>query len=398
MRLRSGLTATGLAGVLITTAAAPAAAAPATDYEMPFPCKQEWYGSTRSGHSPSYWSVDWNRTDDLGAPVLAAGAGVVSRVENLGGSSYGLFVFIDHGSDESTVYAHLSAEYVSVGQHVDQGELVGRLGTSGNSTGPHLHFEERLDGRDIAPWFHDRAFDMNSWETSRNCVDTPIAGDWNGDGVAQIGLFRRARHAKFRLAWGPEVRKVLYGDSVDTPLVGDWDGNGVSDLGVRRGGSSTFTLRGPEETSTTLDYGDASDRGVAGDWNRDGVTDIGVWRASEAAFYLRYPSGRSRRVPLGSSSSQPVTGDWNGDGRTDVGVFSGGSWTLQVLHRRDTGWQGSIALGTWGDLPLTGDWNGDGATDLGTWTPSTAEFVLRKAPAKSTATGTSLDRVWGRRR
>ena len=96
-------------GVLGGLTAAPAAAAPVADHELPFPCRQEWYGSTRSSHSPSYWSVDWNRTDDVDDPVVASAAGVVSRVENYGGSSYGLFVFVDHGGGQSTVYAHLAA-------------------------------------------------------------------------------------------------------------------------------------------------------------------------------------------------------------------------------------------------------------------------------------------------
>src|SRR4051812_49492510 len=111
MRRRCALILAVLTGGLTVGIAGPALAAPATDQEVPFPCRQEWYGSTRSSHSPSVYSVDWNRTDDYEDPVVASGAGVVSRVENLGGSSYGLFVFVDHGSGESTVYAHLAAEY-----------------------------------------------------------------------------------------------------------------------------------------------------------------------------------------------------------------------------------------------------------------------------------------------
>ena len=58
-------------------AASPAVAAPTiptTAYEMPFPCGETWTGTTRPSHSPSRWSVDWNRTDDVGDPVVAAAA------------------------------------------------------------------------------------------------------------------------------------------------------------------------------------------------------------------------------------------------------------------------------------------------------------------------------------
>ena len=64
------IAATGLATVAVTSSAA--AAAPAADYEMPFSCGQQWSGDTRSYHSPSANSVDFNRPDDLGPPVLAA--------------------------------------------------------------------------------------------------------------------------------------------------------------------------------------------------------------------------------------------------------------------------------------------------------------------------------------
>ena len=398
MRRHCALILAVLTGGAAALVASPAVAAPATDHEMPFPCRQEWYGSTRSSHSPSVLAVDFNRTDDVHDPVVASGAGVVTRVENLGSRSYGLYVVVDHGAGESTLYAHLSAEYVSVGQRIDQGELLGLLGTSGGSTGPHLHYEQRARGRVQQPYFHDAPFPMPAWGESRSCVDTPVAGDWNGDGVAQIGLFRRGGTPKFRLAWGPDVRKVAFGGQTDTPLVGDWDGDGISDQGVRVGASSTFVLRRGDGSTTSLSYGYASDRAIAGDWNGDGTSEIGFWRASEATFYLRGRDGSTRTLPLGSTGSLPVTGDWDGDGRTDVGVFSSGTWTLQVLRAGGLGWTSSVGFGAAGDLPLTGDWGGDGATDLGTWTPSTALFTLRKAAPQSLASGEHLTRTWGRAR
>ena len=376
---------------------ASASTPPKGDQEMPFPCRQEWYGSSRSYHSPSPLAVDWNRADDLGDPVVASAAGVVTRVENLGSRSYGLFLIVDHGGGETTLYAHLSAEFVTVGQTVDQGELIAAVGSSGGSTGPHLHYEQRLNGTDYQAWFHDVPFQMNTTLRSRNCVDTPLAGDWNGDGVAQIGLFRRAALPKFRLAWGADVRVVPFGGPTDTPLVGDWDGDGISDQGVRQGGTSTFLLRRKDGRSTSMSFGLASDRAVTGDWNGDGISQVGVWRPSEAAFLLRTVSGRVRKITLGSVGSLPVTGDWNGDGRTDLGVYSRGTWTLK-LQGAATPWTGTVALGGPSDLPLTGDWNGDGATDLGTWRPSTALFTLRKAAPQSSRTGTLITRPWGRPR
>ena len=113
------------------------ARAPAADHEMPFPCDQEWYGSTRVQPLAELATPSTGtRPDDLGKPVVAAGAGVVTRVENLGSRSYGLYAILDHGDGESTLYAHLAAEYVTVGQRVDQGELIGRVGESGGRHRP----------------------------------------------------------------------------------------------------------------------------------------------------------------------------------------------------------------------------------------------------------------------
>ncbi|MDH3706184.1 MAG: peptidoglycan DD-metalloendopeptidase family protein, partial [Acidimicrobiia bacterium] len=79
-----------------------------------------------------------------GTPVYAAAGGVVIQAGFNGG--YGNAVVIDHGSGLSTVYAHHSSLTVSAGQSVGRGTQVGLMGSTGNSTGPHVHFEVRING------------------------------------------------------------------------------------------------------------------------------------------------------------------------------------------------------------------------------------------------------------
>lgn len=84
-----------------------------------------------------------------GTPVRATAAGTVRFVGNTDG--YGLRVEIDHGNGISTLYAHLSVADVVPGQRVERGQVIGKSGNTGASTGPHLHYEIRQNGQAIDP-------------------------------------------------------------------------------------------------------------------------------------------------------------------------------------------------------------------------------------------------------
>lgn len=81
--------------------------------------------------------------------VYAAKAGTV--IVSQYSSSYGNYVVISHGSGNTTLYAHMSSRKVSVGQYVNQGDVIGITGSTGNSTGPHLHFEVTENGVRVNP-------------------------------------------------------------------------------------------------------------------------------------------------------------------------------------------------------------------------------------------------------
>lgn len=85
----------------------------------------------------------------MGASIVAAGAGDVIYAGDNGG--YGKCVMIDHGNGVVTVYAHMSSIGVSYGQYVTAGQYVGAVGSTGVSTGPHCHFEIRINGAQTDP-------------------------------------------------------------------------------------------------------------------------------------------------------------------------------------------------------------------------------------------------------
>lgn len=92
--------------------------------------------------------------EDIGAPsgtpILAADSGLVTVIPD-NGNGYGNYIMINHGGGRVTLYAHMSGFAVSNGATVTQGQTIGYVGSTGNSTGPHLHFEVRVNGATTDP-------------------------------------------------------------------------------------------------------------------------------------------------------------------------------------------------------------------------------------------------------
>lgn len=84
-----------------------------------------------------------------GTPVYATADGIVSRAEPY--SSYGNYIQIEHGGELQTRYAHLSGYAIAAGEQVRKGQLIGYVGSTGRSTGPHLHYEVRVAGQAVDP-------------------------------------------------------------------------------------------------------------------------------------------------------------------------------------------------------------------------------------------------------
>lgn len=106
------------------------------------------FGWLSQGYSLEHRAIDI--AAPIGTMVTAADRGVVLRA-GWNDQGYGEFVVIDHNIDYITLYAHLDQVYVGEGQVVAQGDLLGTVGSTGNSTGPHLHFEIRDFGRRTNP-------------------------------------------------------------------------------------------------------------------------------------------------------------------------------------------------------------------------------------------------------
>ena len=116
-------------------------------------------GWPTDGFISSGYGLRWNGAEfhqgidiaaEMGTPIVATADGVVTIAGwNAGG--YGNMVDIDHGSGVSTRYGHASAVVVTPGQRVRRGQIIAYVGSTGHSTGPHLHYEVRLSGQPVNP-------------------------------------------------------------------------------------------------------------------------------------------------------------------------------------------------------------------------------------------------------
>ena len=105
------------------------------------------YGVSSSIRSSRHTGLDISAT--TGTPIKVVADGTVTFAKYNG--SYGNLVKVDHGNGVETWYAHTSKMYVKVGQEVKAGDVIAAVGSTGNSTGPHLHFEIRIDGEHVNP-------------------------------------------------------------------------------------------------------------------------------------------------------------------------------------------------------------------------------------------------------
>lgn len=117
----------------------------------------------------------------VGTPIYATADGIVGRTGWVGG--YGNLVELEHGGNLETRYGHLSKVLVSQGQRVKRGDLIALMGSTGRSTGSHLHYEVRMDGRAVNPIpYLDSAQYASNMKQRVNAMTAPLAqGGPEGD-------------------------------------------------------------------------------------------------------------------------------------------------------------------------------------------------------------------------
>jgi hypothetical protein len=211
-------------------------------------------------------------------------------------------------------------------------------------------------------WFLDTNGNY-SWDSAADSTiqslgaaqSTPVVGDWNGTGEAQLGLFQPST-----LQWHLDLNNNKAIDDCDTDA-----------------------CQGP--------FGEADDIAIAGKWSARGNHRIGAFRPSTGYWYLdknadgdfdRCRTDRCAQLKNFMAGDLPLVGDWNGKGISQLGLFrpSTGQWFIDRNGNR--AWDGCRrdrcieSFGNAGDLPVIGDWDGNGDSNIGLWRPSTGEWFL----------------------
>jgi hypothetical protein len=130
-------------------------------------------------------------------------------------------------------------------------------------------------------------------------ADVPVVGDWDGDGDDNLGLYRPSEQRFYLFTtsctgspMGAAQIVLGFGNPGDKPVAGDWDGDGIDEVGLHRESTGYFYWRNTLDTgiaSGQIFYGDPNDRFVSGDWGTvDGIDTPAIFRPSDLTYYLRH--------------------------------------------------------------------------------------------------------------
>ena len=254
---------------------------------------------------------------------------------------------------------------------------------------------------------------------------TPLAGDFDGDGVDEMAVFKDGYwliDINNNGRWDQEDLFAKLGDVEDRPVVGDWDGDGKDDIGIfgpmwERDEQAIDQEPGlpnpdndlvtrPKNVPPTDDAGangarvmklssygqnrsdvvdhvfgieDGTIMPVTGDWNGNGIRSIGKFVDGHWEIDVN-GDGRfdheDESFEFGRAGDTPLVGDFNGDGVEEIAVYRSGRWLIDTDGNRElTATDKTFELGGAADRPVVGDFNGDGIDEPGLYTEAPATDI-----------------------
>ena len=312
-------------------------------------------------------------------------------------------VYVRHADGTVSWYGHLknnSLTTKAVGAQVEQGEYLGVIGSSGNSTGPHLHFEIYNASNVLQDPYQGTCNTMNA---AGYWLDQPA---YNDSKINKV--MTHSAPPSFQSCPNPDIVNAKNAFAPGSQLIvaayyRDQQGGHQSQLSLIRPDGSvhqSWTHNSPQSYVASYWYwtlflpanvptgnwkfrniyqGQTYEHtfavrfgGSKFDYDGDGKADVSVFRPDSGAWYVQQSLSGFTGISFGQSSDKIVPADYDGDGKTDVAVYRDGTWYLQ---RSSLGFTG-IQFGAADDTPVPSDFDGDGKAELAVYRPSNGAWYI----------------------
>ncbi|CAM3347794.1 FG-GAP-like repeat-containing protein [Stackebrandtia soli] len=382
-----------LAGLGIMVPLGTANAAPGAPFKLPYRAGSA-YTITQTPGSGFSHNDDYNRhavdfSMPTGTPIVASAAGTV-YFEGWTSGGGGIMALIDHGNNRCSQYAHLNTTIINTGNRVAQGQQIGTSGSTGNSTGPHLHWNIVYCNSQISREIANSVETGTSYPTgyapvSQNRLSSGAPGadgervsDFSGDGASDVlGVDSAGKLMYYPHSGAGLSTPVQIGQGWGTfkhVMAADWSGDGHADvLGVDSSGKLLYYPNNGLRLSSPSQIGQGwgtFKHVMAADWSGDGQADVlGVNSSGDLLYYAHNGNGLSSPAKIGhgwGTFKHVMAADWSGDGKADVlGVDSAGK--LWYYAHNGNGLSTPVQIGNgWGTFKhvMASDWSGDGRADV----------------------------------
>ncbi|WP_345740680.1 peptidoglycan DD-metalloendopeptidase family protein, partial [Stackebrandtia albiflava] len=282
------------------------AAGPRPDFRSPWPCGEQRQYYHHSSEVLNALDFSLPGGADFNTPVLAPAAGTVEVVH--GHAGYGNYVRIHHTGGWASMMAHLHTTSVADGQYVQVGQEIGRVGSTGNSTGPHLHLEQEADGTNhpiILDGVALRYSGAVSHHTSRNCGGSGVSGQAFVFGGSQRFAGVDVSGSLTNFSWSPGTGVVR----------SDWGGGAVTGVpvGYVHDGLQHVFARGTDDTLRHWYQSGTHPPGLDS-WNTTGLVKsdpAGFAYGTQQHVFFRNPQNRLEHRYYDTTTGQVHGGVWS---------------------------------------------------------------------------------------